>query len=332
MLFILSSKIRIIIQNSNLLDKPLVSVICLCYNHVKYVEQAIASVLHQSYGNVELIVVDDASEDDSQEIIKKASELHGFQLLFNEENQGNCKSFNRGFRQSKGKYLIDLAADDLLESDRIKIGVTSLEEKGSSYGVHFCDVQLMDKNGNQLGTHYKRDGHGKLLDFVPSGDIYIDLVERYLISAPSMMMSRKALEELGGYDEALSYEDFDFWVRSSRNYKYSFTDQALVKKIILNNSLSSIQYQRKNKHTLSTAMVCQKALALNKTDDENKALLKRINYELKWALITENWEASSMFIELKKKLSKKSSLRLLAEQAVMMIKPKWFWLWEKICN
>ena len=52
---------------------------------------------------------------------------------------------------------------------------------------------------------------------------------------------------------------------------------------------------------LSTAKVCQKAFKLNKTDHENKALLKRINYELKWALITENWQASSMFIELKKK-------------------------------
>jgi len=311
------------------LDKPLVSVICLCYNHKEFVIQAIESVLHQTYDNIELIVVDDASSDDSQRIIEKASEIHGFQVLFNEINQGNCKSFNLGFRISKGKYLIDLAADDLLEPDRIKIGVELLEQKGDAYGVHFCDVELLSEKGKRLGTQYKRDAYGKLIDFVPSEEIYSDLVERYFISAPSMMMSRKVLKELGGYDEKLTYEDFDFWVRSSRNYKYAFSDRVLVKKIILNNSLSSIQYQRKNKHALSTAIICEKILMLNENEKENQALLKRINYELKWALITENWEASALFIQLKEKISSKN-LRLSIEKFVVKIRPPWHPLWQAI--
>jgi len=291
--------------------------------------RAIESVLQQSYDNIELIVVDDASDDASQQIIKKASKAHGFKVIFNEENLGNCKSFNVGFGQSKGKYFIDLAADDLLVPERIQIGVEELEQKGESYGVHFCDVELLDENGNSLGTHYKRDAYGKLKQNVPSGEIYTELVERYLISAPSMMMSKKVLDDLNGYDEELSYEDFDFWVRSARNYKYVFSDQVLVKKLILDNSLSSNQYQRKNKHALSTAKVCEKILAMNKTKEENQALLNRINYELKWALITENWDASKLFIQLKQKLST-ASARLTVEKLILIIKPRWYWMWKKL--
>lgn len=309
--------------------KPLVSVICLCFNHNRFINQAIESVLNQTYDNIELIVVDDASQDESQNIIEKASKSHGFQTIINDKNEGNCKSFNRGFLQSKGKYLIDLAADDLLEPERIQIGVNELEAKSDVYGVHFCDVELLDETGKSLGTCYKRDAKGNLIEEVPSGDIYTDLVERYLISAPSMMMSRKVLEELNGYDEQLSYEDFDFWVRSSRNYKYAFSDKVLVKKLILKNSLSSIQYQKKNKHALSTARVCEKILEMNKYKDENQALLKRINYELKWALITENWEAAQSLIELKEKLGDKSS-RLLAEKMTLSMKPQWYWIWKKM--
>lgn len=292
-------------------------------------EQAIESVLNQTYENIELIVVDDASEDSSRQMIEKAKKIHGFQTIFNNSNQGNCRSFNNGLRKSKGKYIIDLAADDVLVPERIQIGVEELEQKGSQFGVHFCDVELINEQGKSLGTHYKRDKDGNLLENMPNGDIYLELVERYLISAPSMMMSRKVLEELNGYDEKLSYEDFDFWVRSARNYKYAFTDQVLVKKHILHNSLSSIQYQRKNKHALSTATVCEKILALNKTKEENRALLKRINYELKWALITENWKASALFIQLKEKLSSKN-VRLSLEKIVLKISPPWYPLWKAI--
>lgn len=311
------------------MDKPLVSVICLCYNHDNYVKQAIESVLCQTYENTELIVVDDASTDGSRSIINYISKTHGFQAHYNPTNQGNCKSFNIGFKLSHGEYIIDLAADDQLMPTRVVAGINNLETKGNEYAIDFCDIELIDENGQSKGSHFRRDEHGKLIENIVQGDIYSTLVERYFISAPSMMMGRNVLEELKGYDEKLSYEDFDFWVRSARNYKYAFTNQVLVKKRILYKSLSSIQYQRKNRHCLSTAIVCEKAYKLNRSEEENKALLKRINYELKWALITENWEASMKFIDLKKKLLKSHwSFGLL--NLIIKIKPHWYSLWKII--
>ncbi len=311
------------------MDNPLVSVICLCHNHECYVERAIASVLHQSYQDIELIVVDDTSSDGSRNIIKKLSEIHGFKTLFTEENIGNCKAFNQGLNLSRGKYIIDLAADDLLMPNRVSEGVLSLETRGEDYAVDFCDVELVDDNRQSTTTHYKRDSHGKLMDLVPDGNIYATLVERYFISAPAMMMRRSVLEELGGYDENLSYEDFDFWVRSARNHKYTFTDKVLVRKHILCNSLSSFQYKRKNRHCLSTAIVCEKIFQMNQSAMENTALLKRVRHELKWALVTENWKAAGKFMDLKQKLTNKNFSDWLTRQ-VINIKPPWYYLWKLV--
>ena len=324
MLFILPK-----IKTNTVLDNPLVSVICLCFSQANLVEKAIQSVLHQTYENIELIVIDDASTDKSRSIIEKLSKIHGFQTHFNSSNQGNCRSFNIGLNQSKGKYIIDLAADDQLMPLRIIKGVENLEARGEIYAVDFCDVELIDENGQSKGTHFKRDEYGKMISNIPEGDIYSTLVERYFISAPSMIMRRTVLEELHGYDESLSYEDFDFWIRSSRNYQYAFTNEVLVKKNILSKSLSSIQYKRKNRHCWSTAIVCEKVFKLNETLEENQALCKRISYELRWALITENWKASMKFLELKKKLVKFHwSYGLL--KIILMIKPPWYPLWKVI--
>ena len=307
--------------------QPLVTVICLCYNHKNYVERAVKSALYQSYRNLEIIIVDDGSTDGSQEVVKNLGIKHNLRTILLPQNQGNCKAFNTGFSLSKGKYIIDLAADDVLLKERIKIGAEALEAKGESYGVNFCDIELLDKKGKSLGTHFNRDADGKLLENVREGDLYKVLLEKYYICTPTMMMRREVLETLDGYDENLRYEDFDFWIRSSRNYFYCFSDQVLMQKHILANSHSAKQYQRKNPHCLSTALVCEKALNLNKTAEENQALLKRINYEMKWALITENWVAAQLFIKTKRKIPN-NPLRFALERLITRLQPSWYDFWK----
>ena len=307
--------------------QPLVSVICLSHNHKNYIERAVKSVLTQSYKKIEIILVDDASTDGSEQIVQDLGLKHNIRTLILPENLGNCKAFNLGFSLSKGDFVIDLAADDVLYPERLLVGVQTLTQKGETYGVHFCDIDLIDENGETLGTHFQRDADKKLVERVHEGDMYELLLEKYYISTPTMMIRSEVLKQLGGYDEELSYEDFDFWVRSSRQYNYCFSDQILMQKQLLTNSHSSRQYQRKNPHSQSTAKVCAKALKLNRNAEENTALLKRINYELKWALITENWHAAKLFLKIKREIPH-NALRYVIEKLILMIHPRWYGLWK----
>jgi hypothetical protein len=89
------------------------------------------------------------------------------------------------------------------------------------------------------------------------------------------------LDELGGYDETLMYEDFDLWIRIGRNHKFFYLPEALINRRIVPGSMSHTQYTRNSKQLESTFKVCEKILKLNRTTAERKALNKRILYEFR---------------------------------------------------
>ncbi|WP_424963553.1 glycosyltransferase [Ekhidna sp.] len=274
---------------------PLVSVICLCHNQLPYVREAIQSVWKQSYPYIELIVVDDGSTDGSKEMIESILKGEGVKFIDIESRIGNCAAFNRGFFQSKGEFIIDLAADDILMPDRILEGINTFMKTNA--GVTFCDVMNIDQEGDDLDPHFKNQ-NGSIQQDIPEGDIYLDLIKRYFISPPSMMIRREVLEELGGYDESLSYEDFDFWIRSSRNWNYAFTNNILVKKRKVMGSLSDHQFRYRTKHQESTLRVCQKIKELNRSKEEDSALRKRCFYEIKQCIKQGNLKLIFHFLKL----------------------------------
>lgn len=286
------------------MSNPLVSVICLCYNHEKFVEQAILSALNQTYSNVEVIVVNDASTDNSAAIVQELLTAHPQITFINlERNVGNCMAFNIGFAQSKGDYVIDFATDDILLESRIQKGVDSLQSIGNEYGVQFSDAELIDEEGEKLGLHSDKHPH----DSIPSGDIYLQLIQRYFICAPSMLIKREVFSHLKGYDEALAYEDFDFWIRSARAFKYLYLPKALVKRRILPNSMRSFQRRRGSSQLQSTYKVCEKIHRLNRFEEENKALRQRIIYELKVCLRLFEWRLAWKYATLLMGIPKNSN-------------------------
>lgn len=260
---------------------PLVSVICLCYNHAPFVEEAILSVLHQTYAEIELIVVDDASSDDSVNLIEKLVSTHSqIKFIRLDKNVGNCAAFNIGYKQSKGMYIIDFAADDILLPNRVEEGVNALEGAGMQHGVQFSDALLINADGIELGLHSNKYPHVS----IPQGDIYTNVINRYFISGPTMLVRRIVLDTLNGYDEELAYEDFDFWVRSARLYKYLYIPKPLVKRRVLPHSMKNKQFVKGSSQLRSTFMVCNKIKELNETHEENAALKQRIRYEIKVCL------------------------------------------------
>jgi glycosyltransferase involved in cell wall biosynthesis len=211
------------------MDQPLVSIIVVSHNQGPYIREAIQSALSQDYANVEVIVVDDCSSDHTvPEIEKISSGSVPFTKMLFPQAAGYCHAFNKGLAVAKGRFIIDLAGDDVLMPDRAELGVCSMLASGA--GVDFCDAYYIDEHSQNLGTHYRRDANDRLMEQVPDGSIFRELLERYFICTPTMMIDREVIEALGGYDDSLYYEDFDFWVRSSRHFRYHFTDRVMVKK------------------------------------------------------------------------------------------------------
>lgn len=276
--------------------EPLVSVICLCYNHGEYLKEALNSVFDQTYGKVEIIVVDDASTDGSPELLKSfLSQRDDVKLILNSTNLGNCKAFNLGLKEANGKYIIDFATDDVMMPERIAKQVVQFSSLGQEYGVVYSDWISIDSRGQLLtGCQAEKD---KL-----SGDLYDQLVERYFIAPPTMMMKKEVFDYLGGYDEELAYEDFDFWVRSSHRYKYAYLDEKLTKIRRSSGSLSTKFYsERSGDMLLSTYKVCEKASVLNRTQRDRVALSNRISYEMRQCLFTSNFDLVKQFYALQTK-------------------------------
>ena len=266
---------------------PLVSVICLCYNHEKFVVESLNSVLNQSYKNIELIIADDFSHDTCKKTIENWLENHSnAKFSANPINLGNTKTFNNALQFAKGDYIIDLAADDILLPDCVEKQInTFLNTQQKKLGIVYGNAEIISENNTHIRYYYEVDAEKKALIKPASGDIYLAMLNQSsMICSVSSMVKRDVLDELKGYDENLAYEDLDLWIRTSRNYNFEFIDAILVQKRELENSLGSQFYKKFNRRTRkinhSSYLVIKKAIALNTTKRENKALLKRLHYEM----------------------------------------------------
>lgn len=280
------------------MDQPLVSVICLCYNHVRFVLESLESVLNQSYNHIEMIIVDDASSDGSKVVIQNFLEKHPdvpFINLLN--NVGNTTAFNQGLKIAKGIYVIDLACDDVMLPDRIERQVAFFETQHERVGVIYSDAEYIDEEGKHINYHFK----GKRYS-AKEGDIYKDLIADYFIPPPTMMIKKKVLDELDGYDEDLAYEDFDFWIRSSKMWHYAFQSELLTKIRKVTNSLSTQLYSKTDRQLNSTIMVCEKIMELNQEPEEDCALIKRLKYEVRHAFLTGHRDQVMKMMEMLRKL------------------------------
>ncbi len=250
------------------------------------------SVVNQTYKNVEIIIVDDFSEDKSREKIlefcKNNLQCH---YTFNEKNIGNCRSFNQALKVSKGKYIIDLSTDDVLLPNRI-VEQVNLMEISLDVGVAFSDANYINEKSEYIGNFKKN------VRF-PIGRVYEDILAGRCYTMPvTMMIRRTILEQLNGYDETLAYEDFDFWVRSSRICNFGYVPKILSYQRILNGSHSTNFFVKNSLLVQSSAKVCEKAYFLNETESENNALAIRLRFELLRCAFTENYESGKSILLL----------------------------------
>ena len=278
---------------------PLVSIICLCYNHARFLREALDSVLTQTYPNIEVVIVDDCSTDGSVGIIEEYLQRHPrLKFISTGHNRGNTTAFNIGWRASQGDYVIDFATDDVLLPERVAQQVDAFKKLDNAYGVVYTDAEYISDEGRHLRYHYRRRPDGSLASYAPSGEVFADLLGRYIICPPTMMVRRRVFEDLNGYDETLAYEDFDFWVRSSRTYKYFYLDKITTQRRVHSHSLSQGWYKTGNRLLASTVKVCRKSAALARTEAERNALVYRLKYETRHAYLTGNYAEATELLDL----------------------------------
>lgn len=293
-------------------DSPWASVIVTCYNQASFVCEALASVVAQTYPKVELVVIDNASTDGSSTKIKEWMDARDFPIQFlpQTENVGICRAFNLGWRQSKGAFIIDLAADDVLAPDRVAVAMDALAQAGEGVGVHYVDTQEISESGEPGPMFFGAT------EKMPQGWVYEQVVARYCISAPGMGYRRTLLEALGGYDESLHYEDFDVTVRAARHWKFLGSEESKVYKRRVLGSKESERQQADSPHLLTTARVCEKIWHMNKLPAEYAALRMRLNYELKEALRIGHKEAAKKLRALSQQTQPRTWQGRLLEWAV----------------
>lgn len=278
-----------------------VSIICITYNHEKWIEETLESVRLQDYYSKDLIIIDNGSTDSTPDIIRRwASQRVGsmsVQTIFKTEEMPYCSLFNENLATIFSQYVVDLSGDDVLYPDHLSNSIAQLK-KAPYVAFVYSDAYILSNEG-EIKTFYKRNSSGELTEEVIQGELYETLIERNYICSPTIVFNAKFLEKEGGYDSGLHYEDFDIQLRLARKYPVIFSDHIGVLKREHLKSLSSGQYQRYKSSMLpSTLIVCQKVKAMNIHSEEDIALGKRILHELKHALWSANFDPAVGFVKL----------------------------------
>lgn len=208
---------------------PLVSILAVSYNHEKYCLEALNSVLNQNYPNIELIIVDDCSQDGTVEIIRKwiADNKVDCQFIAHSENQGTCKTYNEGMSYCKGKYYSTLSCDDILLPNKTSEQVGLFETLGDDVGMIYSDAEMFFENDpnrfEKFVSFHRKD------DLKPQGNIFEELLERNFLPAMSCLIRTELFRKMGGFDEELLYEDYDFFLRLAKDYQVEYLKGEYVK-------------------------------------------------------------------------------------------------------
>lgn len=225
-------------------EKELLSVIIPSYNHEKYIGQAIESVLSQTYRNLELIIIDDGSEDNSVPFIKQYDDPRI--TLVVQQNEGAHRAINRGLEMAKGDYLAILNSDDIYSKDRFAIMIRELE-KDSELDFVCSYLEVIDADGKSLGI--KKGWENMLSWEAPNKDLSLQaesdfvsnlLVTNFISTTSNFLFTRKLYQEIGGMRNLRFAHDWDFALRAAEVTKCKIVKKPLMKyRVHATNTISS---------------------------------------------------------------------------------------------
>jgi glycosyltransferase involved in cell wall biosynthesis len=207
-------------MNTN--QQKLVSVIIPAYNIEKYISQTIDSVIHQTYKNIEIIIVNDGSTDNTEKIIQKYSQKDSRIIIVNQQNGGVSAARNSGFKKASGDYFCIIDSDDIMLPEKIATQVNFLEHN-KDIDFTYSKVYYFFDGSYDI---YQRD-----LAAISGNAVYKKLLQYgNFIYTSTVLFRRSVFDDFGGFDETLrSAEEFDYWLTlASQGVKFLHQDTYLT--------------------------------------------------------------------------------------------------------
>jgi glycosyltransferase involved in cell wall biosynthesis len=199
------------------MNQPKVSVVVPAYNTMKYLPETLDSILHQTFSDFEVLIVNDGSSDNIEEWFEQIQDSRVKSI--SQQNAGLSSARNTGIRHSQGEYIAFLDSDDTWEKTKLEKQVKYLEEHPSIDLIHTW-ILLIDEHG--IST-------GRILKSFAVGDVWQQLIQQNIIACLSVMVRRHCVESVGGFDETLrSLEDWDMWIRIAKNHKFAVIQEPLA--------------------------------------------------------------------------------------------------------
>jgi glycosyltransferase involved in cell wall biosynthesis len=201
----------------------LVSIIIPCYNQGRFLDAAITSALAQTHTELEVMVINDGSTDETEQIARRHEGDPRFHLI-NQKNAGLPAARNRGIQESRGLFLNFLDSDDWLESDMIR-SLVVVQEENPDIGFAYCDVHIVPAVNLPESSY----SVGKARKTV-NGDIFDSLILGGYFPPQTVLIRRSVLDEIGHFDEMLGgHADYDLWLRAAAyGYRALYLDKKLA--------------------------------------------------------------------------------------------------------
>jgi len=246
---------------------PLISVVLSVYNAEKYLSEAIESILNQSYGNFEFIIINDGSTDRSLEIIKSYEDVRI--ILISRENRGLAASLNEGIIKATGKYIARMDADDISFPERFEKQITFMEDN-HEIGICGTAVIMFGEHINNSLWRLARNDQA----------IRTELLFSSSLAHPTVMIRRALLieNELFYNEKFIHAEDIELWTRLEKYTKFANLKSPLLKYRVAENSISRKADKGFKERYRILKMVFQKYLEeLEITNDEEE---NRLHFNL----------------------------------------------------
>lgn len=231
----------------------MISVVIPAYNREKTITRAINSVLNQTYKDLELIIIDDNSTDETQKVVESINDdrINYYKLS---ENKGACYARNFGASKAKGQYIAFQDSDDEWFSDKLEIQMEEMKKNDAD--MVFSRVQLYEEGNNQkyIGTAPKKNKKSGIIT-------YEELLSKTIIGTPTILVKKETFDEIKFDEEMPRFQDWEFSLRLAKKHKIYYIAKDVMKAYRQANSITN----QNNKGII----------ALNKIYDKNKEGYKK---------------------------------------------------------